>query len=379
MDEILSEQFLTPEQKKKAESTARKVVKETLLKFEYLKDIKAFLDSINNKTQSLNQKYVTRVRQKTKTINSYNGLIADLRVLDEDRECTSYESLVSKAKDEKIKKQVLEYIYGLNMRHYEPLEASYTALKQDKKHDYERIFAKHGIEVPFAYLLTLTSTPSEINSSLTSLRKMQITDSDMILEILSKATSDSISHLENLYERKIIDSSFLTTYPIVFDSESSAYINVFKNVHTFVSAGLNPLYLNFSPKTLLGDSTTIKASIDSLKSRDLLSAIDRNTDVGFLTNSSLNELTEKVSNLGHAKDLEEDINLLNIPAKRWDRVALLNATGQEVDSESLSEVLTNPTFIVPDAKLPEYLEALNATPKESVSTENKELLKTELV
>ena len=50
VDEILSEQFLTPEQKKKAESTARKVVKETLLKFEYLKDIKAFLDSINNKT-----------------------------------------------------------------------------------------------------------------------------------------------------------------------------------------------------------------------------------------------------------------------------------------------------------------------------------------
>lgn len=379
VDEILSEQFLTPEQKKKADSTARKVVKETLLKFEYLKDIKAFLDSINNKTQSLNQKYVTRVRQKTKAINSYNGLIADLKALDEDRECTSYESLVSKAKDEKIKKQVLEYIYGLNMRHYEPLEASYTALEQDKKHDYERIFAKHGIEVPFAYLLTLTSTPSEINSSLTSLRKMQITDSDMILEILSKATSDSISHLENLYERKIIDSSFLITYPIVFDSESSAYINVFKNVNAFVSAGLNPLYLNSSPKTLLGDSTTIKASIDSLKSRDLLSAIDRNTNVGFLTNSSLNELIEKVSNLGHAKDLEEDINLLNIPAKRWDRVALLNATGQEVDSESLSEVLTNPTFIVPDAKLPEYLEALNATPKESVSTGNKELLKTELV
>lgn len=365
--------------KNKISYTVKRGDYKNLLKVFNTSDIEWFnnyISEILKEYQTRAASHETKEKQKTKALRTYIALASYISSLDEKREVTSYQKMLSRLTDEDLKRAFLEYIYGLNLKNHLALEEEASALAAQENNALRLVFAKYGLPVNKAFLSSLTLEKEELDTSLGNLLRMQIDDTALILEIISKTTKSTIDDIVRLYDAKIVDSSFLNSHPIVFAKDSSSHENVMANAKTFQDFGLTPSTIRGTQDALLGEQETVKDSLLSLKSADLLDSLDPDTSLAFLKKDSLPETISMAISLGHREDIKEDLGLLNAPLERWKRVKLLHAISENVDKKDLTEALTTKEFIVPDAKIDYYLASL--VPQESNDKEKpQEFIKTE--
>lgn len=299
----------------------------------------------------------TRNRQRNKAIQTYREFLTYFTSAGLNSEITDYRRTVTKIPDENFKREILKYIYKYNLDYQMPIEELYNETLELDLDSYYPILGAYSIprtEETVARLRT-KYTPAEVKNLLGQLGEVGIEDENVLYQVLLVSNKEAIDTLCCLAKKEVISPEVLKNYPAIFNSDDIWYKNALTNINTVITAGLNPRYMSSSKIALFAPPEVVKENIHSLKEKELLSRIGKDTNIDFIGSLATNQVLTLATSAGYKKDIEEDIDLLNFEATKWQRVYIMKEIDMPVASSELRSFLEAKTFFIPNYKLEEYI------------------------
>ena len=299
----------------------------------------------------------SRARLRNKAIQTYSEFLTYFTSAGLDEAITDYRRTVSKIPDEKFKQEILKYIYKYNLDYQIPTEEIYNETLELDLDSYYPILGAYSIprtEETVARLRT-KYTPAEVKNLLGQLGEVGIEDENVLYQVLLVSNKEAIDTLCCLAKKEVISPEVLKNYPAIFNSDDIWYKNALTNINTVITAGLNPRYMSSSKIALFAPPEVVKENIHSLKEKKLLSRIGKDTNIDFIGSLATNQVLTLATSAGYKKDIEEDIDLLNFEATKWQRVYIMKEIDMPVASSELRSFLEAKTFFIPNYKLEEYI------------------------
>lgn len=251
----------------------------------------------------------SRARLRNKAIQTYSEFLTYFTSAGLDEAITDYRRTVSKIPDEKFKQEILKYIYKYNLDYQIPTEEIYNETLELDLDSYYPILGAYSIprtEETVARLRT-KYTPTEVKNLLGQLGEVGIEDENVLYQVLLVSNKEAIDTLCCLAKKEVI-----------------------------------------SPEV-------VKENIHSLKEKELLSRIGKDTNIDFIGSLATNQVLTLATSAGYKKDIEEDIDLLNFEVVKWQRVYIMKEIDMPVASSELRTFLEAKTFFIPNYKLEEYI------------------------
>lgn len=299
----------------------------------------------------------SRARLRNKAIQTYSEFLTYFTSAGLDEAITDYRRTVSKIPDEKFKQEILKYIYKYNLDYQIPTEEIYNETLELDLDSYYPILGAYSIprtEETVARLRT-KYTPTEVKNLLGQLGEVGIEDENVLYQVLLVSNKEAIDTLCCLAKKEVISHEVLKNYPAIFNSDDIWYKNALTNINTVITAGLNPRYMSSSKIALFAPPEVVKENIHSLKEKELLSRIGKDTNIDFIGSLATNQVLTLATSAGYKKDIEEDIDLLNFEVVKWQRVYIMKEIDMPVASSELRTFLEAKTFFIPNYKLEEYI------------------------
>ena len=304
--------------------------------------------------KELNKKSLTR----TKSTQAYRDFFSYFVGLDESKEITGYRSIVQNIPDEDLKKEILTYIYNINLEKQEKVESDYQTLVGSGKTAYYSILESYAIPRTDETISRLQSkyNKEQVASSLEQLSSLGIEDPNLLYQILLVSDEETIISLTSFFaDKEIISKETLKAHPKIFDPNSTCYNNAMQNIDTIIDNGINPKYLYGNPATLFAEPALVKENFASLQESALTTSIGKDSDISFLGNAEMKTKLSLATLSGNRKALTENISLLNAPTSGWKKVQIMNFLSMPVSEEELPAFLESDSFFIPDSKLDDYL------------------------
>lgn len=308
--------------------------------------------------------YYDRIKQATlnekrayrRELVAYETLEEGLDKLLKQGEIKNVTDLLFRISSPTVRIELLKLIYLHNKEIYDELSSEYQKLSSEPSSTYQSLLDKYGIS-PDLYNITeiMTNSPDELSLMLQSLKELDITDTNIVLELIKHSNPSTIETISTQVSKGIIGSELLKNNISLFLPDSKEYQNFTTNLEFFAEEGFNPHYLRANQELFLLSSDKIKTNIKVLEEYNLLASMKTGIDCRFLVNEELSLGIDTLLELGYEEALVEDLSLLSYQ-HNFKRLQVLRALNIPVTSvEELKTVLASEKFLVPDDDINTYL------------------------
>lgn len=343
--------------KKEVNKYKEKLLNEMLSKEHDIPLINRELRDINNYYLTIHKNETQKKRNIKKEIKNNETFISELKSSLKQDEITNVEKIINLIKDHDLRKETLKLIYTHNKKYYETLQEEYQNLSSNSKSKYQVLLNQLGLEQgKYSIETIMQKSYDEVEKMTAILINMKIKDPDTIATVLETSDLKRVGEINKLLNKEIINKNTAIKYNSIFDIDKSSYQRLLNNIDLFNKYNINPYYLENSQSELFLDSDIIDKNLSVLKEYKLIDHLNADIDYLFLGRDDLENQIDEILELGFEKELEENMNLLNISKQRWKRIETLKSTNIGVSSyKELIENLTTDKFLIPDDQLDGYI------------------------
>lgn len=292
-----------------------------------------------------------------KEYNDRNEFLRQFKGAMNQQVITDVSFIINSSLDECDKKAALEYVYQHNLSEYQKIKGQVQALSEDKMLLYQELLKNTGIVLTEEIYSSISDKSlEEIRMIVEKIKKYNITDSNSILLILKSGQKASFEVIDKLYEKGLIDNSFLAQNPTIFNGTSPSYQNLVHVLKIIKDKGISYNVIRTNKDVLVRDYKRLEMSLEELESYGLISSVNEDSNLDFLSREDLIDQIDMIIEYGYSTELIENINLLNHSQERWLRLGILKELEElPTDKEELERVLSSETFIVPDDRIRDYV------------------------
>lgn len=286
-------------------------------------------------------------------LKNYHLLEDWIRNCKDNREITYVNGIINKISDSSIRRAVLEDIYRGNIIHQQEVEQEYYQLSGDIPSWCVELFNKYGISLTKEDLSKFKKV-DKLRELLGQLVIFDITDSTILVEILSKTDYERVVSVREYLESGYLDEKGIAKYMGLFDINSDIYLNFVNNV-SYLDRFLSKEQMR-NARVLQSDFSLVKENIAAIDNYNLLSSLKNTSSLDFLDTSDLEERIDQGLELGFEDFFDVSLDLLNEEEKKLKRIVILRRLGYEIDSyEDILEVLAKKNFVVLDDEIDQYI------------------------
>lgn len=317
---------------------------------ERLKKAISFINNYNDNIEYYEDKEKAFLKQE---IRNYNLLEDWIRNCKEDREITYINGVITRISDSSIRRAVLEDIYRGNIVIQQGIEQEYYQLSGDIPEWCVELFNKYGISLTGKDLVRFKKV-EKLKELLEKLVIFNITDTNTLVEILSKTNYERVVSIRKYIDSSYLDESKLDKYIGLFDVNSEEYSNFVNNV-SYLDRFLSKEQMR-NAGILQGDCCLIEKNVGIIDNYNFLGSLRNTSSLDFLGVFGLEEKIDQGLELGFEKFFNSSLDLLNEKDEKLKRVLILRRLGYTLDSyEDLSEVLARNSFVVLDDEIDKYM------------------------
>lgn len=315
-------------------------------------ELQGLFERIREACQETLDNYNASIKEAKIKAKVYNEFLEKFKESFTNDEIFSYEKTIKKVPDEEIRREYLKLVYQHNKTTYEGIDAQYKELSKNSELHFLSLLNEYDINKDEIDInKVMHNTYDDVSNMLISLR--QITkDKNTIIKALEISDLNTVEYIKEVKNKGILKTDTIINYHSLFNPNSIELKCLKYNVEFVSKYIFNPAKFVNNPEVILNNK--LDKPFQVLEDYDLIKSLKSSRNYSYLTNPNLQELIDKIIELGFEKYLEEDLSLLNYPT--WDRIYVLKAMNYEIDSkEELLEFLETPNFIVPDSKVVDYI------------------------
>lgn len=299
-------------------------------------------------------------RELRKQINSYRLVETWMerveKKLEDGENAISIETSITKLPSESIRLSILKEIYLQNLKLAKTLDQQHKKLLENSANHYKRLLKKYDIFINEDNLVFDMSV-DELEKAIKELKKANITNSEIVLEIVKSSNFKIISELCSYTNRGFINIDFLLENRYLFSKDNNRKLELIrKNIKYLQEEKISAFYINKMKDVLLENTEILEDNIQTLKEYSLFQFYKKASSYNFLSSKNLADKIDAMLELGYEGNLEENLSLLNYPIDNYKRLELLRRLNIQLDStEEVKKVLENSSFIIPNEFLEEYI------------------------
>lgn len=304
----------------------------------------------------IKQTSLSEKRALRRELAAYETLEESLDKLFNHDEIKNINDLLFRVSSPTVRLELMKLIYLHNKGIYDCLKEEYQKVSSDPSSAYQSLLDKYGISPDLYQTSDVMINPlEELAIMLQSLKELDITDANSVLEIIENSNLSTIRNIATQVSKGFISTELLKNNLTLFTPDSVEYKNFVGNLEFFIEEGINPHYLRVNQELFLSTPTTIKTNIRILEEYNLLSSMKTGSNCHFLAGEELAIGIDTLLELGYEASLVEDLSLLNYQ-HNFPRLQVLKALNIPVSSlEELKTVLSADRFLVPDDTIDTYL------------------------
>lgn len=320
-----------------------------------IKPILDRIDIIRNRVNKLKSMESRRKRDASKGISAYENLHSLLQQ-EPKLPILNHQEIISTIPSEKIKLEVLKYIYTSNLPYYKKLEENYQNLTENSATKYQALLSDYGISIEMCDIVRIMQNSlSDVKDMLQIITSFDIKDKVEIANILQSSTKVYLDNMVSFCKEGYFDLEFITSHPIILENPSF-YDVITLNQKSMDEKRLNPLLLARNPELWFQDSKVLRENLDILERYQFLGSMSRASKYSFLESEELEHTIDTILELGYEELLEQNIDLLNYDSKKWMRIYILKELNMvPSDIDTLTTVLQQEQFFVPEEKMKDYI------------------------
>ena len=320
-----------------------------------IKPILDRIDVIRKRVTKLKSNENKRRRDASKGISEYENLRSLLQQ-EPELPILNHQEIVSHIPNEKIKLEVLKYIYTSNLPYYKNLEETYHDLTENSATKYQTLLSDTGISIEMCDMgRVMQNSLSDVKDMLKIITSFDIKDKIEIANILQSSTKAYLDSMVSFCKEGYFDLEFITSHPMILENPSF-YDAISLNQKSMNEKGLNPLLLSRNPEAWFQDSNVLRENLDIIERYQFLSSMSRASKYSFLGSEELEHTIDTILELGYEELLEQNIDLLNYDSKKWMRIYILKELNMvPSDIDTLTTVLQQEQFFVPEEKMNDYI------------------------
>lgn len=314
----------------------------------------------NYRTQKDKEKKV-KERDARKLINLYQNLIINLERELTKEEIIDYNSFIYKISDSNLRLKILKLIYSHNVKYYQELEEKYHELEQNSTAKYQALLVEYQLDKEdYSIEFIMRNSYLSLKTILEKLKKMRITDKEILIYIIQETTLERVGKIQELQEKNILTSKTITEHKELLSVKDDMYSVLITNLKLLQDKKVNALSFTYDLNNLLVKTSCFAENINILEEYNLLNKVNDEISLEFIDQSKLYRKIDMILELGYEKYLVEDLTLLNYDINKWKRFQILKTLNIPVDTkEELIEVLESQSFMVDDNNIDQYI--FNAT------------------
>lgn len=321
-------------------------------------DIKPILDRIDvirKRVTKLKSNESKRRRDASKGISAYENLRSLLQQ-EPELPILNHQEIVSHIPNEKIKLEVLKYIYTSNLPYYKKLEETYHELTENSATKYQALLSDAGISIEMCDMgRIMQNSISDVKDMLQIITSFDVKDKVEIVNILQSSSKAYLDSIVSFCKEGYFDLEFITSHPMILENPSF-YDVISLNQKSMKEKGLNPLLLARNPEVWFQDSNVLRDNLNILERYQFLGSMSRASKYSFLGSEELEHTIDMILELGYEELLEQNTDLLNYDSKKWMRIYILKELNMvPSDIDTLTTVLQQEQFFVPEEKMKDYI------------------------
>lgn len=321
-------------------------------------DIKPILDRIDvirKRVTKLKSNESKRRRDASKGVSEYENLRSLLRQ-EPELPILNHQEIVSHIPNEKIKLEVLKYIYTSNLPYYKKLEDTYHELTENSATKYQTLLSDNGISIEMSDMgRIMQNSLSDVKDMLQIITSFDVKDKVEIVNILQSSSKAYLDSIVSFCKEGYFDLEFITSHPMILENPSF-YDVISLNRKSMKEKGLNPLLLARNPEVWFQDSNVLRDNLNILERYQFLGSMSRASKYSFLGSEELEHTIDTILELGYEELLEQNTDLLNYDSKKWMRIYILKELNMvPSDIDTLTTVLQQEQFFVPEEKMKDYI------------------------
>ena len=321
-------------------------------------DIKPILDRIDvirKRVTKLKSNESKRRRDASKGVSEYENLRSLLQQ-EPELPILNHQEIVSHIPNEKIKLEVLKYIYTSNLPYYKKLEETYHELTENSATKYQALLSDAGISIEMCDMgCIMQNSISDVKDMLQIITSFDVKDKVEIVNILQSSSKAYLDSIVSFCKEGYFDLEFITSHPMILENPSF-YDVISLNQKSMKEKGLNPLLLARNPEVWFQDSNVLRDNLNILERYQFLGSMSRASKYSFLGSEELEHTIDTILELGYEELLEQNTDLLNYDSKKWMRIYILKELNMvPSDIDTLTTVLQQEQFFVPEEKMKDYI------------------------
>lgn len=321
-------------------------------------DIKPILDRIDvirKRVTKLKSNESKRRRDASKGVSEYENLRSLLQQ-EPELPILNHQEIVSHIPNEKIKLEVLKYIYTSNLPYYKKLEETYHELTENSATKYQALLSDAGISIEMCDMgRIMQNSISDVKDMLQIITSFDVKDKVEIVNILQSSSKAYLDSIVSFCKEGYFDLEFITSHPMILENPSF-YDVISLNRKSMKEKGLNPLLLARNPEVWFQDSNVLRDNLNILERYQFLGSMSRASKYSFLGSEELEHTIDTILELGYEELLEQNTDLLNYDSKKWMRIYILKELNMvPSDIDTLTTVLQQEQFFVPEEKMKDYI------------------------
>ena len=321
-------------------------------------DIKPILDRIDvirKRVTKLKSNESKRRRDASKGVSEYENLRSLLQQ-EPELPILNHQEIVSRIPNEKIKLEVLKYIYTSNLPYYKKLEETYHELTENSATKYQALLSDAGISIEMCDMgRIMQNSISDVKDMLQIITSFDVKDKVEIVNILQSSSKAYLDSIVSFCKEGYFDLEFITSHPMILENPSF-YDVISLNQKSMKEKGLNPLLLARNPEVWFQDSNVLRDNLNILERYQFLGSMSRASKYSFLGSEELEHTIDMILELGYEELLEQNTDLLNYDSKKWMRIYILKELNMvPSDIDTLTTVLQQEQFFVPEEKMKDYI------------------------
>lgn len=317
------------------------------------------LDWIPKQLKTLKEKTSSQKKQSKKEIEIYNSLGIQLQKEMQKGLIRNHRQLTKRIKNEKIKRKVLQFIYGWNIHYYQEIERNYQQQTENSIAKYQSLLEEYGISKDqYQDEEVMKNTLAETKEMLEILTLLGIEDKTEIVNILKTSSKSYLDKIVSTINEGYFSKELVEQIPSILIEEQDFY-GVFKeNKESIEDKKINPMMLSKDEKTWLTSPKQLKTNLTILEEYQLLGSMSKTEQYAFLGKENLEETLDTILELGLEPLLEQGLDILNYDAKKWMRIRILKEL-EEIppDSKAIINVLEleKDQFFIPEDIIENYI------------------------
>ncbi len=290
-----------------------------------------------------------------KQIKQYEDSKKDIQKYKNQKEIIKIESSIKNISNEKIKRQILLYIYNHNIRIQIEQDNKYNYLKKENsKNSYIALLSKYNIEAKEVNLEKIIKISYESIQNILNQLTIFFDNKEIIVKCIENISSiESFNMIINLLKNGIIEKQVLINYPEVLDENSKEHKSLMKNYRHLTFIGINPMMFINSPEAIINNDF-LKENLKILKQYNLINYMKNGTNLNYLRNPKLAEKIDISLEIGLENELEKNLEILN--NEHLKRLILIKNIGTiPYRIKDIYEILEKNKFEIPDNEIDKYI------------------------